>query len=51
MADDNTARDGVAEVLEQIAAEGPEGFAHPRALDAALDAIFSIIDQHYEPKA
>jgi hypothetical protein len=48
LSSDEQTRDGLAEVIEQIASEGPEGMAHPRALDAALDAILGDIDARFE---
>lgn len=48
LATDSEVRDNLAEVIEQIAAEGPEGMAHPRALDAALDRILGDIDAGFE---
>jgi hypothetical protein len=48
LASDPEVRDNLAEVIEQIAEEGPEGMAHPRALDAALDRILGDIDARFE---
>jgi hypothetical protein len=48
LASDEHTRDNLAEVIEQIASEGPEGMAHPRALDAALDRILGDIDASFE---
>lgn len=42
---DDDCRETIAHIVTQIASEGPEGLAHPRALDAALDAIFSAMPQ------
>ena len=36
-------REQIAEILESINAEAGHAFDHPRSLDAALDAIESII--------
>lgn len=48
LAEDSETRDNLAEVIERIANEGPEGMAHPRALDAALDRILCDIDAAFE---
>lgn len=48
LASDEETRDNAAELIERIAAEGPEGLAHPRALDAALDAFLGDIDARFE---
>lgn len=41
-------RDEIARILEQISSEGSQAFTHPRALDAALDAIFCTITEPYK---
>jgi hypothetical protein len=48
LASDDATRSTLAEVIEQIAREGPEGMAHSRSLDAALDAILGDIDARFE---
>lgn len=48
--EDPELRDGLAEIVEQIIDESSPGLDHPRALDAALDAILTTVDVRYERK-
>lgn len=48
---ENVDRDELARIVEQVAEEGKDAFAHPRSLDACLDAITCAFTDPYIPTA